>query len=267
VFEPDTDDKLTFAEWVQTTGDRYVYVAWDSDSAVIEGADPTSFGALCVEDELDGICPIYDPTGDIAAFVCGTIASIDFAATQGRITFAFKSQAGLSATIDNETDAAYAVENGYNYYGAFATANDRFVNFQRGSTPGAWAWLDSYVNQIWLTNALQLAFMNVLTSMNSIPYNQAGYGILRTAALDPIQSALNAGVIQPGVDLSNAQRAAINTSVGADAASVIEASGWFLDIQPASPQQRANRASPPMTLYYTDGGSVQEIELSSIEVQ
>lgn len=267
VFQPDTNGKIDFAEWVQTTGDRYVYAAWDSDASVLVGAAPTSFGALCVADELDGIAPIYDPTGDIAALLCGMIASIDFEAVQGRITFAFKGQAGLAATITNETSANNAVSNGYNYYGAFATANDRFVMFQKGSTPGAWLWLDSYVNQIWLTNALQLAFMNTLTSFNSIPYNQTGYAILRTAALDPIQAALNSGVIQPGVVLSNAQRAQINTSVGADAASVVESAGWYLDIKPASPSTRATRSSPPMVLYYTDGGSIQEIELSSIEVQ
>lgn len=267
-FEPDTDDKITFAEWVQTTGDRYAYVAWDSDESILVGAAPDSFGAICVADELDGICPIYDPTGDIAAFICGAIASIDFDAVQGRITFAFKGQAGLAATIVSETAANNAVSNGYNYYGAFATANERFVLFQKGSTPGEWAWFDSYINQIWLTNALQLGFMDTLATLNSIPYNQTGYGILRTTALGPIRAALNAGVIQPGVELSPSQRAYINTSVGsADAAGVVESQGWYLDIKPASPSTRAARQSPPMVLYYTDGGSIQEIELNSIEVQ
>lgn len=268
VFEPDTNGKIDYAEWVQGTGDRYAYIAWDSDATILAGAAPSSFGAICDADELDGICPIYDPTGDIAAFICGAIASIDFDATQGRITFAYKGQAGLAATITNETEANNAVSNGYNYYGAFATANDRFVMFQRGSTPGAWAWLDSYVNQIWLTNALQLANMETLTTLNSIPYNQAGYAIFRTTALGPIRAALNAGVIQAGVELSNSQRAYINTSVGsADAANAVETQGWYLDIKPASPSTRAARQSPPMVLYYTDGGSIQEIELSSIEVQ
>jgi hypothetical protein len=79
---------------------------------------------------------------------------------------------------------------------------------------------------------------------------------------------LNSGVIQPGVTLSNSQRAAINTSVGSpNAAGVVESQGWYLDIKDAAPSARAARASPPMTLYYTDGGSIQNIELSSIEVQ
>lgn len=268
VAQPDLAGKTAFAEWVQTTSERYVYVAWDSDATVIAGSAPDSFGALAVAEEWDGIAPIYDTTGDIAAFVAGAIASIDYAATQGRITFAGKGQAGLSATITNETAANNAEGNGYNYYAAFATANDLFVNFQRGSTPGAWVWLDSYVNQIWLTNALQLVLMVALTTYNSIPYNQQGYNILRAVIFDPILAALNAGVIQAGVTLSNSQRAAINTSVGSpNAAGVVETQGWYLDIKDASPEQRALRASPPMTLYYTDGGSIQNIELSSIEVQ
>jgi hypothetical protein len=267
VFEPSTATKLLFAAWTNGTSDRYVYVAWDSDVTVTQGSEPDSFGAQVAALEYDGTCPIYDPTGDIAAFICGAIASIDFAQTQGRITFAYKGQSGLAATITSETAAAFAEGNAYNYYGGFATANDQFVMFQTGSMPGAWKWLDSYVNQIWLNNALQLAFMTLLTRVNSIPYNQQGYNMLRAAAADPIDAALNAGVIQPGIPLSNSQRSYINTSVGGDAAQVVVTLGWYLDIKDASPEQRALRASPPMTLYYTDGGSIQQIELSSIEVQ
>lgn len=268
VFEPDTAGKLAFAAWVQTTEERYVYVAWDSDATVIAGAAPDSFGAQCEVLDYDGICPIYDSTGDIAAFVAGSIASIDFEQTNGRITFAFKGHAGLSATITTEFAANNAESNSYNYYANFATANANFVMFQRGSTPGAWLYLDAFVDQIWLTDRLQLALMNLLVAIRALPYNQQGYNQLRVAALDPIQAALNAGVIVPGVSLSNVQRAAINTSVGATtAADVVETQGWFLDIKDASPEVRAARGSPPMSFYYTDGGSIQRIELNSIEVQ
>lgn len=268
VFEPITAVKLQFAAWVNSTHDRYAYIAWDSDASVLAGASPSSFGAQVAVLEYDGVVPVYDTTGDIAAFVCGAAASIDFEQTQGRISFAFKGQDGLAATVTDAVSYQNALSNAYNCYAAFATANDRFVNYQPGSTPGDWRWFDTYVNQIWLNNALQLAFMELLAQVNSIPYNQQGYNQLRAAALDPINAALNAGVIQPGVTLSNSQRAQINTAVGApNAASVVQTQGFFLDIKDASPEQRGLRASPPMTLYYTDGGSVQQIELSSIEVQ
>lgn len=267
IFEPDTAGKLAFAAWVQTTNNRFAYVAWDSDITPTEGAAPASFGAQVVAAEYDGIFPVYDPDGLKAAFVCGCVASIDFEQRTGRITFAFKGQAGLEADVTNATVANNLIENGYNFYGAYATANDQFVNLQRGSTPGAWKWFDTYVNQIWLNNSLQLAFMVLLTQARSIPYNQAGYNMLRAAALDPINAALNAGVIQPGVTLSQSQKAQINTAVGGPAANVVEQVGYFLDIQNASPETRAVRGSPPCTLYYTDGGSIQKIELSSIAVE
>lgn len=265
-FDPAVSVKLQFAAWVNTTSDRYAFIEWDTEVST-SGADPASFGAQVAALDYDGSCPIYNSDGSIAAFVCGAIASIDFTQTQGRISFAYKGQAGLVAEVVDAVSYQNLLLNEYNCYARFATANDQFTNYQPGSMPGQWEWLDSYVNQIWFNNALQLSFMVLLASVRSIPYNQQGYNQLRATALDPINAALNAGVIQPGVTLSNSQRAQIDTAVGGPASTVVQTQGWYLDIKDASPEQRALRASPPMTLYYTDGGSVQQIELSSIEVQ
>lgn len=271
-FEPVTADKLLFAQWVQTTNKRYAYVAWDSDATVLAGASPTSFGAQCGAAEYNGIFPIYEPATDDgngrkAALVCGTVASIDFTATQGRITFAFKGQAGLVADITDATVADNLIANGYNFYGAYATANDRFVNLQRGSTPGSYRFFDSYINQIWFNSELQLAFMVLLTSIRSVPYNAQGYNTLRATAQDPIQAAINAGVIQPGVTLSNSQKAQVNTAAGLNIADSIQTNGYYFQILDASPVIRANRLSPPMTVWYTDGGSIHNIDLASIAIQ
>lgn len=272
VFEPDTATKIQFATWVQTTNERYAYVAWDSDVTVLAGAAPASFGAQCVAGNFVGIFPIYEPADDNgngrkAAFVCGTAASIDFDRTQGRITFAFKGQAGLFPDIQDSATADNLKLNGYNYYAAYATANDQFVNLQPGSTPGPWKWFDTYINQIWLNSNLQLANIVLLASENSIPYNSEGYNLFRQAANDPIQAALNAGVIQPGITLSNSQKAQVNTNAGLAIADTIQNNGYYLQILDASPIVRAARGSPPMTLWYTDGGSIQQIELASIAIQ
>lgn len=272
-FEPDTDDKLAFAQWVQTTQSRYAYVAWDSDATILVGDAPASFGAQCVAAEYDGIFPIYEPATDAgngrkAAFVCGTVASIDFETPNGRITFAYKGQAGLVADVTDASTANFLIANGYNFYGAYATAADRFVMLQRGSTPGAWGWFDSYVNQVWLNAALQLAFLNLLTQINSIPYNTEGYALLRQAANDPAQQGLINGVIQPGVTLSNSQRAIVNSAAGGlNIADALQNNGYYLLISDMPPAERPTRESPPMTFWYTDGGSIQKVELSSINVQ
>lgn len=272
VFEPVTATKVLFADWVQTTNERFAYVAWDSDVTPLAGDAPASFGGLMVAGAFDGIFPVYEPATDEgngrkAAFVCGCAASIDFEQPNGRITFAYKGQSGLTADITDAVQALNLEANGYNFYGAWATANDRFVNMQRGTTPGAWRFFDAYVNQIWLNSELQLAFMVLLTSIKSLPYNSTGYNLLRSAALDPIQAALLAGVIQPGVTLSNSQKAQVNTAAGANISDTLQSAGYYLQILDASPEARALRQSPPMTLWYTDGGSIQNIELASIDVQ
>ena len=59
----------------------------------------------------------------------------------------------------------------------------------------------------------------------------------------------------------------INNAAGVDAATVIQNRGWYLQVQDAPANVRAARGSPPITLWYADGQSIQQIALSSLEVQ
>ncbi len=271
--------KQLFAAWTNSQNNRYCYVCWDGDvTPTLTVPATTSLGYILQQGNSSGTCLIYDPANanNIAAFVCGTVASINFNIANGRITTAFKSQTGLIATVTNATAAANlagnplvagSYGNGYNFYGAYATAAQNFVFFNRGTVSGPFLWLDSYVDQIWLNNALQLALMNLLVSSNSIPYNQAGYAMIATAVLDPVNAALNCGVIRAGVTLSANQIQQVNLTTNVNAAPILQQQGWYLSIQDATPQVRQGRASPPMVFYYCDGGSIQAINLPSIEVQ
>jgi hypothetical protein len=131
-----------------------------------------------------------------AAMGMGYVASIDFSQTNGRATMAFKSQSGLTANIVNRTIADNLIANGYNYYGSYATANDMFRWMYPGQLSGKFEWVDSYINQIWLNNQFQLALMVLLQQAKSIPYNDAGYGLIRAALLDPINQGLNFGAFR-----------------------------------------------------------------------
>ncbi|MCP2041659.1 hypothetical protein L1281_002270 [Neisseria sp. HSC-16F19] len=266
VFEPEIEDKLALAQWSNAQNNRFLYVAWGKEEAAKQTGNTSCFGAQLKEAAYDGTAAVWGGL-DKAAFVCGAIASIDFTETQGRITLAFKNQSGLEVDITDATEAKNLEANGYNYYGAWATANDRFLFMYPGQLPGKWKWIDAYVNQIRLNSQLQLALMTLLTSARSIPYNQVGIALQRAACQDPINEALNFGSIQPGVPLSEQQRALINNQARVDAASKIESTGYFLLIQNASAQTRGNRESMPMKLWYTDGGSVHNINLGSINVQ
>lgn len=275
IFDPDAGSgntqKLLFAAWVNSTGNRYAYLCEDTDITCTESQNATtSLGYILKQADSSGTVPIYEPAGstqNLAAFIGGAIASLDTGATNGRATLAFRAQTGLSAGITNATAASNAMANGYNYYGAYATANQRFSFVYPGSVSGPYSWIDSYVCQIWLNNALQLALMTMLTQYKSIPYNPAGYGLIRAAIQDPVSAAINFGAIRLGVPLSAAQAAEVNNAAGIAIDATLTAQGYYLQILPASAIVRGARQSPPMTLWYMDGGSVQKINLASVLIQ
>ena len=271
-FDPDAGSgnalKQAFAAWTAAQGNRYAYACWDTDITPTASTSATSsLGYLLEQSQSSGTILLYAPDAKLAAFVCGVVASIDFTQLNGRITFAFKSQSGLVATVTNQTVASNLIANGYNFYGTYATANDQFTFLYPGSISGQYLWADAFVNQIWLNNGLQLALMTLLTQLKSVPYNAVGYGLIKAACMDPINAALNFGAFRAGVPLSAQQTAQVNNAAGLAIDGTLTAQGYYLQVLPATAIVRAARASPPITLWYLDGGSVQRINLASVAVQ
>jgi hypothetical protein len=202
-----------------------------------------------------------------AAFVMGAIASVDFAGTNTRPTFAFKSQSGLVSVVADETDATNLIANGYNYYGSYATANQGFTFFYPGSVTGSYKFLDEYVNEVYLNAQLQLALVTLMTSVPSIPYNTAGYALIDAACKDPILTFKNYGGLREGVALSAAQIAQVNAAAGVAIDKTLYSVGYYLQIKDPTAQVRALRGSPIINLWYMDGGAVHKIEMASIVIQ
>lgn len=265
VLEPIDSIKLAFAAWVNTQNATYKYVQSDSSATPTEGPAAASFGVLT--STYTGVVAIYDPSGgDIAAFECGVTASINSGEPNGRITFAFKSQAGLTPSVTDETSAQNLIANFYNFYGSYATAAQQFEFYQPGQISGAWLWDDSYTDQRILNSALQLSLLELLANVKSIPYNNAGYSLIRAACADPINSSINFGSIVSGVILSAAQIAEVNQAAGQKIDSFLFSFGYYLQIRDPGSVVRGQRGSPIITLWYVDGESVQKINLSSIDI-
>lgn len=266
-FEPLIADKEAFATWTSGTGGQFVYVPYDTDITATQNPNTfTGLGKRLVQNSISGVAPVYqDPL--LAAFVLGVAASVDFTRPAGRVSWAFKSGTGMAPSVTDATSAANLLANGYNYYGAYATAAQQFNIFYNGQISGAYKWIDSYVDAIWLNNALQLALMVLFTNTNSIPYNNEGYALIKAACQDVIGQAVQAGVISPGVPLSAAQAAEVNAAAGLPIDKTLANAGWYLQVLPATAQARGNRATPPCTLWYMDGGSVTKLNLASIDVQ
>lgn len=261
--------KEAAAQWTTLRRSRFLMVLQDTAGSALVANNAASFGAWLAETDQDGTMPYYGTIDQIAA-VCGGIAAIDFKRLNGRRNIMFMRQAGLAASVTKESDYTALVSNGYTFYAAFATANDRFQFQTNGAVSGKFRWADNYINQIYLNSQLQLALMNMLISYGNIPYNDTGKAYHRNAILDPINEMTNFGGIQPLVDptaLSEQQKSIINSQAGRDIVPELLNKGWAVDIKTADAQTRGNRGSMPFTLWYTDGGSVQSVNLASINVQ
>ena len=84
---------------------------------------------------------------------------------------------------------------------------------------------------------------------------------------DPINAAMNVGVIDTGISLSESQRVQILQETGdSEAADDIETNGFYLQVEDPEAVVRANRGTPVMNLYFAYAGSIQTVEMPVIAV-
>ena len=280
LWEPVLADKINFAVWSSAQNSRYMGIIWDTDNQALISGATEPFGVVAQTAQYNGVMAIsgdpnmaaYENTTlaalvrNHAAFVSGMVASINFGQRNGRITGAFKSQAGLLPGVGNLQLAQNLLANGYSYYGKYATANQGFVFFYDGNLPGEWLWLDTFIDQVWLNNQFQLALVELLVAVGAISYNEQGYSLVRAALLDPINAALNFGAIQTGVQLSAAQAAEVNAAAGLAIATQIQTQGYYLQVLDPGAQVRGQRKTPIINFWFTDGGAVQQISVASIDI-
>lgn len=266
-YAPETfDDEMVkeFSKWVTQQNDRYKLYTWGVDPLAL-GQGGSSFGEWAKEN-TSGVVPIYGDF-DKAAFFCGVSASVNYQEQNGRTTTMFRTQAGLVAEVTDEDQAEILKHNGYSFYGAWATANNRFQMAGIGAVTGKFKWIDNFDFQVFLNSQFQLASVNMFMAVKQIPYNDQGIATLRAYLQDPIDQGLDFGGIRAGVELSNAQKFQVNQEAGFDAASQLFTKGWALSITVPNSQVRAERESFIIKFFYTDGSSMQRLEMTSTNVQ
>ena len=262
LYSASDDEILDLSAWASAQGVEYLFVAWSTDSNLKNQVDTVSIAYKLKEANAGATTLIF---GDqpYAAFIMGTAASIDWDRTQGAITFAFKSQDGLVPTIDNATEATTLLGKKCNLYGTYATRNDDFVFLYDSNMFGDYNFIDPFVNSIWFNNALQVAIMQGLAQSPRVPYNEDGYTLIRSWCQDPINRARRNGVIDPGVNLSEAQKTELIREAGLDITSNLQTDGYYLQVVDGGPQTRTTRDTPYCSLFYSYAGSVHRVELAS----
>lgn len=269
-FDPDSSgntNKIAFSAWTNSQNNLFAYFPWDTDvTPTTTNPATTSLGYLIAQASYSGIAPIWAPDAEKAVFACGAVASIDFSATNGRSTLAYKRQDGLVGDVTDGTVSQNLIDNGYNFYGAYGSRANPFIDFQNGQLSGDFAWIDSYVNQIWFNDAAQVALLSFLENAKSVPFSAAGYAQIEAALQDTIDQAITFGMIEPG-SISSAQVVIVNSAAGIDISDTLQTSGYYVQVVNPSSAIRAARGPLTVNLWYLDRGSVQKITLNSIAVQ
>ncbi|CAI3958947.1 DUF3383 family protein [Commensalibacter communis] len=264
---PTLEEREELAKWANSMKDDVCVII---NEKLTEGQTIKDLSfAENVMDQYEGVVCVYNNL-ELCAFIAGYPAAWDLTKTDGRFTAAFRRNTLLTANVNDEKEALLLKEKGYNFYGLWASATSNFTFMYEGKISGQYIWLDSWFCQVWMRRQFQYYFVLTMLSKGQIPYNTDGKGILTTAIKPAIDQYLNFGAIRPGISLSDQQvqelkQAGLNQSQ----INNITAVGYYLRVDMASvtPQTRVKRGSPPIDFWYTDGQSVQQINMNSIEIQ
>jgi len=264
-YAADITDRLAYAVWNSGQNYKYMYVGWDQDPIDTQTDNAATFGAQVFAAPYQGTLPLYG-TVQHAGAVMGYVAAINFNVPNGRSDLAFRQfNAGVPATVSDIATARALRSNNYTYIGAYANAANQWTIAYDGKVSGKFLWVDTYVDQIYLNSELQLAEFLAMLAYGSLPYNSDGYTALYRAGADVATAAVESGIIRQNVTLSQTEIQQVNAAAGRDISSNLQTDGWyFLVTDPANPAQtRTTRGSPTMIFFYTDGGSIQQLNIGS----
>lgn len=265
LYEADDAEHLGLAEWASNQGIEYLYVGWTADPRLLVQGGTTDIASQIEAAEYGATTLVYNNVS-IAMLILGSAASINWERYQGVINFAFKGLDGIAPTVTDETTAAILNERGVTYLGKFATRNDDFTFTYDAKMFGKYAYIDVFVNTVWLKNVMQVSIVNGLANAGRVPYNERGYALIRAWLQDPINRAVNNGTIDAGVTLSESQKAQVYNETGKDLSTELWTKGYAILVEDAGAAVRVGRNSPNISVYYTYGGSINRIEVASTAI-
>lgn len=259
-FELTQEEVLGFASWANGKGVDYLFVYVDNDPKLLQTGNKETIAYALKQENMGAAAGCYGSL-EYAVFIMAIGASIDWNRNNAMVTTAFKAQSGLPANVTNAADATNLISQGMNFVGDYATRNDNFIFHYPGQMFGDYKWIDAYWGAVWMKNQIQAACMQGFENVGRASYNERGYTQVKAWIQDPVNKALNNGVIDAGVVLSEAQKVQINQEVGKDVAGDIEYTGYYLEVKDPGADARVNRDSPIINFYYTYGGAINRLDI------
>lgn len=251
-------EALNICAWVTLKQNRYVYVMWTQESNLLVIGNTSNIMTEINANSYSSVVPLYG-TQAHAGFWLGIGGSINYARIKGALSFAYKTQAGLVASITTDEEYQALTEKNVNYYGQFSSASQRYNLTEEGSITGIYRFVDNVYNQNWLAVTLQESTASFLASSEKVSYNKDGREQLKTIATEVCQAGVSNAVIEAGNTFDQQQTNIMIQQAGFDITPNLTNVGYFIQVPPVTPAVRAARGAQPINIWYSNGGVVLRV--------
>lgn len=163
-------------------------------------------------------------------------AATNYAGFNSVQNYEFQQVAGLTPSVNNDSDANTYDALAINYYGVTQQAGTLIAFYQQGVLQGASVAgnitdMNAYVNEIWVKDAATVAIMTLLLSLSQVPANNQGRNQILAILQGVVNQALNNGTISVGKNLTVNQQMFITAATGDNLAWYqVQNSGYWLDV-------------------------------------
>lgn len=218
---------------------------------------------------MNGTALTLDPGDTYAEFIpMAILAATNYNRTNAAQNYMFQQVDGVTPAVVTDKFADTYDNRKINYYGATQSAGQQLAFYQRGVLQGDVEDMGVYCNEMWLKDAMIVAFFNLLLAVPKVPANKDGETMARGVMTDVINRALNNGTILKLKSLTATQKAYITTLTNdPDAWFEVYNNGYRLSITIA-PQLLYGSTAYVMdyVLIYAKGDSIKKVTGSHVMI-
>lgn len=256
------DQALDLASWCDNQPTRYTYVLWTNEDSLTLMNNQANIKQKIDDAGYQKVTVIFGGI-DTASFMMGLGAGINYQALNGAIDFAYKQQDGLAITCSDGAKAQALIDKRVNFYGNYNSSSNNYTFFQKGFITGKYNYINNFYNEVWLIDEIQNRSIELFATVSQVENNPGGYALIRHVIDGIMDRAAANRVIAKGLTFDNETTTILSAQAGFDITQSLTQNGYFVQITQASSSDRVARIPPQVTLWYSNGGVILDLDVST----
>lgn len=199
-----TDEIASVAAWCNAGNVQFMYSV---------PVSPENYADIqTVVNGMNGTALTLDPGDNYMEFIpMAILAATNYNRTNAAQNYMYQQVDGVTPAVVTDKFADTYDNRKVNYYGATQSAGQQLAFYQRGVLQGDVEDMGVYCNEMWMKDAMIVAFFNLLLAVPKVPANKDGESMALGVMTDVINRALNNGTIIKLKSLTATQKAYITT--------------------------------------------------------